>query len=259
MRDKGTGTASFGFREVPAGEKAGLVRSVFDSVAPKYDLMNDLMSAGVHRLWKAVLIDRLNPRPGETLLDVAGGTGDIAAAFLARADDRRNSGAAPHARAIVADVNLAMLKEARARRRKGDTAARLALLCADAENLPLPDQSVDAYTAAFGLRNVTNVSRALVEARRTLKIGGRFFCLEFSHLATEGLQKLYDAYSFSVIPWLGEKIAKDRDSYHYLVESIRRFPNQEAFAAMVREAGFSCVKYENLSAGIAAIHSGWRT
>jgi demethylmenaquinone methyltransferase/2-methoxy-6-polyprenyl-1,4-benzoquinol methylase len=259
MRDKGSGTASFGFREVPAGEKAGLVRGVFDSVAPKYDLMNDLMSAGVHRLWKAVLIDRLNPRPGETLLDVAGGTGDIAAAFLARADDRRNSGAGPPARAIVADINLAMLKEGRGRRRKGEAAARLALLCADAENLPLPDQSVDAYAVAFGLRNVTNIPRALAEARRTLKIGGRFFCLEFSHLATEGLQKLYDAYSFRVIPRLGEMVAKDRDSYQYLVESIRRFPNQEALASMAREAGFSRVRYENLSAGIAAIHSGWRT
>lgn len=258
MRDKGSGAASFGFREVPAGEKAGLVRGVFDSVAPKYDLMNDLMSAGVHRLWKAVFIDRLNPRPGETLLDVAGGTGDIAAAFVARADERRKSRAAPPARAVVADINLSMLKEGRGRRRKGAGAARLALLCADAENLPLPDQSVDAYAVAFGLRNVTNVPRALSEARRVLKIGGRFFCLEFSHLATEGLQKLYDAYSFSVIPWLGEKVAKDRDSYQYLVESIRRFPNQEAFAAMVGAAGFSRVKCENLSAGIAAIHSGWR-
>ncbi|NWG91823.1 MAG: ubiquinone/menaquinone biosynthesis methyltransferase, partial [Parvularculaceae bacterium] len=169
------------------------------------------------------------------------------------------SRAAPPARAIVADINFEMLKEGRGRRRKGEAGARLALLCADAENLPIPDQSVDACAVAFGVRNMTNISRALAEARRTLKIGGRFFCLEFSHLATEGLQKLYDAYSFKVIPWLGEKVANDRDSYQYLVESIRRFPNQEAFAAMLREAGFSRVKYENLSAGIAAIHSGWRT
>jgi demethylmenaquinone methyltransferase/2-methoxy-6-polyprenyl-1,4-benzoquinol methylase len=151
-----------------------------------------------------------------------------------------------------------MLEAGRARRRDVGLRDRLAPLCADAENLPLPDQSVDALTIAFGIRNVTHVDRALVEARRVLKIGGRFFCLEFSHPATEALQRLYDLYSFNVIPWLGEKVANDRESYQYLVESIRRFPGQEAFAAMIGKAGFSRVKYENLSAGIVAVHSGWR-
>lgn len=250
--------ASFGFREVAEDEKAQLVRGVFDNVAPQYDLMNDLMSLGVHRVWKAIFIDRLNPQPGEILLDVAGGTGDIAAAFLARADSRPRAAAKPPARAVVADINAEMLNAGRARGHDAGAAARLALLCADAENLPLPDQSVDAYTIAFGVRNVTHIGQALTEARRVLKIGGRFSCLEFSHPATESLQKLYDAYSFSVIPWLGEKVAGDRDSYQYLVESIRRFPKQENFAAMIRQAGFSRVGFENLSAGIVAIHAGWR-
>jgi demethylmenaquinone methyltransferase/2-methoxy-6-polyprenyl-1,4-benzoquinol methylase len=250
--------ASFGFREVAAEDKARLVRGVFDKVAPKYDLMNDLMSGGVHRVWKAVFIDRLNPQPGEVLLDVAGGTGDIAAAFLARADSRPRAAARPPARAIVSDINAEMLNAGRGRGHDASAAARMALLCADAETLPLPDQSIDAYTIAFGIRNVTHIDKALAEARRVLKFGGRFSCLEFSHLATDSLQKLYDAYSFRVIPWLGEKVAGDRDSYQYLVESIRRFPKQENFAAMIGQAGFSRVGFENLSAGIAAIHSGWR-
>ncbi len=218
MRDDGQNRASFGFREVPADAKAGLVRDVFDAVAPKYDLMNDLMSGGLHRIWKTVLIDRINPQPGEILLDVAGGTGDIAAAFLARADARPRATEKPEAAAIVADINAQMLFHGRSRARPDGVADRLALLCADAENLPLPDQSVDAYTIAFGIRNVTHIDKALEEARRVLKTGGRFFCLEFSHLATDGLQKLYDLYSFNVIPWLGEKVANDRDSYQYLVE-----------------------------------------
>lgn len=250
--------ASFGFREVPAGEKAGLVRSVFDSVASKYDLMNDLMSGGVHRIWKSVLIDRANPRPGEVLLDVAGGTGDVAAAFLGRADQRPRAANAAPARAIVADINAEMLAAGGARAKIAALGDRLSFLCADAEALPLPDRSVDAFTIAFGIRNVTRIERAVAEARRVLKTGGRFFCLEFSHLETEGLQKLYDLYSFNVIPWLGERVANDRDSYQYLVESIRRFPTQENFAAMIRAAGFERVQFENLSAGIVSIHSGWR-
>jgi demethylmenaquinone methyltransferase/2-methoxy-6-polyprenyl-1,4-benzoquinol methylase len=249
--------ASFGFKDVDADDKAHLVRGVFSSVASRYDLMNDLMSAGVHRVWKSVFIDRLNPQPGERLLDVAGGTGDIARAFLARADTRPRSGALAPARAVICDINFDMLAAGRARGTAG-LEGRLAHVCGDAENLPFPDQSVDAYTIAFGIRNVTRIDRALTEARRVLKTGGRFQCLEFSHLATEGLQKLYDAYSFSVIPWLGEKVAGDRDSYQYLVESIRRFPKQERFATMIREAGFQRVKFENLSAGIVAIHSGRR-
>lgn len=258
MDQRGGDRASFGFREVAEGEKATLVKGVFDSVAPNYDLMNDLMSAGVHRVWKSHLIDRLNPQPGEVLLDVAGGTGDIAAAFLARADARPRAGEKPKARAIVSDINAEMLAAGRTRKASPDLVGRMTPLCADAENLPLPDASVDAYSIAFGIRNVTHIDRALAEARRVLKTGGRFFCLEFSRLETEGLQKLYDLYSFSVIPWLGEKVAKDRESYQYLVESIRRFPGQENFAAMIRKAGFSRVRYENLSAGIVAIHSGWR-
>ncbi len=258
MDQPGGDRASFGFREVAEDEKASLVKGVFDSVAPNYDLMNDLMSAGVHRVWKSHLIDRLNPRPGEVLLDVAGGTGDIAAAFLARADTRPRAAERPPARAIVSDINAEMLAAGRTRESSQGLSGRMALLCADAENLPLPDASADACSIAFGIRNVTHIDRALAEARRVLKTGGRFFCLEFSHLETEGLQKLYDLYSFSVIPWLGEKVAKDRDSYQYLVESIRRFPRQENFASMIRKAGFGRVKYENLSAGIVAIHSGWK-
>lgn len=250
--------ASFGYREIAADEKAGLVRSVFDKVAPKYDLMNDLMSVGAHRVWKSILIDRINPRPGEFLLDAAGGTGDVAAAFLTRADRRGRAQGRPGARAIVADVNAAMLRAGRRRQSAAGHAERLAHLCADAESLPLPDRSVDIYAIAFGVRNVTRIDATLAEARRVLKIGGRFFCLEFSQLGTENLQRLYDAWSFVVIPRLGEIVAKDRESYQYLVESIRRFPNQDNFAAMLRANGFSRVRYENLSAGIVAVHSGWR-
>jgi demethylmenaquinone methyltransferase/2-methoxy-6-polyprenyl-1,4-benzoquinol methylase len=258
MRENGQDRTSFGFREVEPREKAGLVRGVFDKVAPKYDLMNDLMSGGLHRVWKTILVDRLAPQAGETLLDLAGGTGDVAAAFLARADRRPAAARKAPARAIIADINAEMLKAGRLRERGDDLSRRLALLCADAENLPLPDQSVDALTIAFGIRNVTHVDRALSEARRVLKLGGRFFCLEFSHPATEAMQRLYDLYSFNVIPWLGEKVAGDRESYQYLVESIRRFPAQEAFAAMIGKAGLARVKYENLSAGVVAIHCGWR-
>jgi len=258
MDQRGGDKASFGFREVADAEKAGLVREVFDSVAPNYDLMNDLMSAGVHRVWKSLLVDRVNPQPGETLLDVAGGTGDIAAALLARADTRPRAQKKPQAFAIVSDINAEMLAAGRGRKTPSDLRDRMALLCADAETVPLPDACVDAYTIAFGIRNVTHIDRALSEARRVLKTGGRFFCLEFSHLETEGLQKLYDLYSFNVIPWLGEKVARDRGSYQYLVESIRRFPTQENFAKMIRAAGFSRVGYENLSAGVVAIHSGWK-
>jgi demethylmenaquinone methyltransferase/2-methoxy-6-polyprenyl-1,4-benzoquinol methylase len=258
MTGQDSGRATFGFRDVDAGEKARLVRGVFSSVAARYDLMNDLMSAGVHRVWKSVFVDRLNPQPGETLLDVAGGTGDIAIEFLKRADERPRSDRLPPAGAVVCDINFDMLAAGRAREATARAGGRLLQVCGDAEDLPLPDQSVDAYTIAFGIRNVTRIDRALAEALRVLKRGGRFQCLEFSHLATEGLQKLYDAYSFNVIPWLGEKVAGDRASYQYLVESIRRFPKQERFTAMMGEAGFQRVRFENLSAGVVAIHSGRR-
>ena len=256
MSDGKQDETSFGFRTVPAGEKARLVRGVFDSVASRYDVMNDLMSGGVHRLWKSVLLDRLNPQPGQTLIDVAGGTGDIALGFLKRAGDRPSAELKTPARAIVCDINYEML--AAGAEREKSFASQLRRVCGDAENLPLKDKTGDAYTIAFGIRNVTDMDAALRDAYRVLKPGGRFICLEFSHPSTEGLQKLYDAYSFNVIPWLGEKVANDRASYQYLVESIRRFPGQEAFAARIRKAGFSRVTYENLTGGVAALHMAWR-
>ena len=253
-----TDKKSFGFRDVDARDKAGLVRGVFDSVAGKYDLMNDLMSGGVHRIWKSVTIDRLNPQPGERLLDVAGGTGDIALKFLQRADERPEAHARPLAEAMICDINFEMLSAGAPRDAQTRLQPRITRVCGDAEALPAPDRSVDAYTIAFGIRNVTNIEKALSEAYRVLKPGGRFACLEFSHPITDGLQKLYDAYSFNVIPWIGERVADDREAYQYLVESIRRFPNQEAFAGMIQRAGFSRVRYENLTAGVAALHMGWR-
>lgn len=275
------GHTSFGFRTVRTGEKSRLVRGVFDSVADRYDLMNDLMSGGIHRVWKSILIDRINPRPGETLLDMAGGTGDIARRFVARGEARRaapaggsSDGAAPSkdaptgkgapTGAIICDINHEMLKAGVPRdahmQPAGATTGPSTLfrICGDAEHVPLPDRCVDVYTIAFGIRNVTHIERALAEAHRVLKFGGRFACLEFSHPVTELLQHLYDRYSFAVIPQLGEWVANDRDSYQYLVESIRRFPVQPAFEAMVRDAGFSRTSYENLTGGVAAIHTGWR-
>lgn len=255
--DKAEKKASFGFRDVPAGEKAGLVRGVFDSVASRYDLMNDLMSAGVHRLWKAAFISRANPRPGMRLVDVAGGTGDIAAGFLRRADERTPRDEAK-AHAILCDINFSMLQAGRARKDAEIFGDRIVRICGDAQALPLPDKCADIYTIAFGVRNVTDRAAALCEARRVLRPGGRFLCLEFSHPVTDGLQKLYDVYSFNVIPWLGEAVASDRESYQYLVESIQRFPRQDQFAEEIAAAGFSRVKFENLTAGVVAIHSGWR-
>ncbi|MEL6361917.1 MAG: class I SAM-dependent methyltransferase [Pseudomonadota bacterium] len=256
-RDK----ASFGFRTVDAVEKEGLVRDVFDSVASQYDLMNDLMSGGVHRIWKSVLVDRIDPQPEQTLLDMAGGTGDVAHAFLRRADERErlNADRPTHsAEAVICDINHEMLRAGRSRDTAEGYEDRLIRVTGNGECIPLPDQSVDTYTISFGIRNVTNIPAALREARRVLKFGGRFACLEFSHPVTEGFQRLYDTYSFNVIPWLGEQVTGDRDSYQYLVESIRQFPLQDAFAQMISEAGFSKVRYENLTGGIAAIHLGWR-
>ena len=249
---------TFGFRKVRTGEKAGLVREVFDRVADRYDLMNDLMSGGAHRIWKSVLLDRLAPQPGETLIDVAGGTGDVAQGFVKRAGDRPQAADRPPARAVVCDINAEMLRAGAARAENIPFADQITRVCGDAEALPFRNSAADAYTVAFGIRNVTDMDAALREARRVLKPGGRFACLEFSHPVTEGLQSLYDAYSFNVIPWLGEKVAHDRESYQYLVESIRQFPSQETFAARIRAAGFSRVSYENLTGGVAALHTGWR-
>ncbi len=244
---------SFGFEDVSREEKTRRVKGVFASVASKYDLMNDLMSAGVHRIWKANLIAKLNPQPGETLIDVAGGTGDVARAFLSRADQvGRRRGTAKASQAIVADINEAMLRAGMAR--DGERIPRVAC---DAAALPFADRSADALTIAFGIRNVTEMDQALREFRRVLKPGGRFACLEFSQMTHGVLQDIYDRYSFSVIPQLGEWVTGDRDSYQYLIESIRRFPTQEAFAERVRAAGFSGVAYQNFTGGVAALHTGW--
>lgn len=239
----------FGFRTVPESEKARLVRGVFESVASRYDLMNDLMSGGVHRLWKAQMVDWLNPRGPIRVLDVAGGTGDIAFRIMDRA---------PQADIIVADINPAMLEQGRNRAIDQGRLRRLTWACMDAEKLALPDRSVDAYTIAFGIRNVTHIDIALKEAYRVLKPGGRFLCLEFSSVRHPALASLYDAYSFNILPKLGAIVANDEDSYRYLVESIRRFPNQENFAAMIAEAGFQNIQVRNLTGGIAALHSARR-
>jgi demethylmenaquinone methyltransferase/2-methoxy-6-polyprenyl-1,4-benzoquinol methylase len=241
--------ADFGFRRVPEAEKASLVRGVFDSAAPRYDLMNDLMSLGVHRLWKDAFVDWLNPRPGMALLDVGGGTGDIALRFRAR-------GGGP---VTVCDVNWAMLEVGRDRAVDRGLMAGIAWVGGDAEALPVADASVDAYTTAFCIRNVTRLERALAEARRVLKPGGRFLCLEFSRIAVPPLERLYDAYSLRLLPAMGRVVAGDAEAYRYLAESIRRFPDQEAFAAHIADAGLGRVRHRNLSGGIAAIHSAWRT
>ncbi|MEE8247599.1 MAG: bifunctional demethylmenaquinone methyltransferase/2-methoxy-6-polyprenyl-1,4-benzoquinol methylase UbiE [Alphaproteobacteria bacterium] len=243
----------FGFRTVGREQKAGLVRQVFDSVADRYDLMNDLMSAGVHRLWKVALIDWLNPRPPMHLLDVAGGTGDVAFRFLAR-----TGGAQAGARVTVCDLSPAMLEIGRDRALDRGQVTGIEWVAGDAEALPIGDASVDAVTVAYGLRNVTDLGRALAEARRVLRPGGRFLCLEFSRVAIAPLDRLYEAYSFHVLPALGELVTGDRAAYQYLVESIRRFPDQRRFAAAIAETGLGNVKYRDLTGGIAALHSAWR-
>lgn len=237
----------FGFRTVDETEKEPLVRAVFDDVARRYDLMNDLMSLGIHRLWKAALIDWLRPTPSMTLLDVGGGTGDIAFRF-------RKKGGGP---VRVCDINREMLEVGRDRAIDRNLDG-IEWVCGDAEALPFPDRSVDAYTIAFCLRNVTHIEAALAEAYRVLKPGGRFLCLEFSHVSPEPLRRLYDSYSFHVLPRLGALIASNREAYQYLVESIRLFPPQAELAEMMRDAGFEQVSWRNLSAGISALHSGRR-
>jgi demethylmenaquinone methyltransferase/2-methoxy-6-polyprenyl-1,4-benzoquinol methylase len=238
----------FGFRQVPRDAKKPMVRAVFDSVAPKYDIMNDLMSLGIHRAWKRIFVTTLDPRPGRTLLDLAGGTGDISFAWLAR-------GGGP---AILSDINASMLTVGGERAMQKGYVGSVALLVADAERLPLPDRSFDAVSIAFGLRNCTDKAAVLAEARRVLRPGGRFHCLEFSRVQVAALQPLYDAWSFRVLPRLGRIVAQDSESYRYLAESIRMFPDQERLATMMQEAGLGRIKVQNLSGGIAAIHSGWR-
>ena len=242
-------TTHFGYQTVPEDEKAGRVKGVFSSVANKYDIMNDVMSVGIHRLWKDAMMDWLAPRRGQRLLDVAGGTGDIAFRFLQRAG---------HGHATVLDLTEPMLVEGRARAEAEKMADALTWVVGDAMALPFEDNSFDVYTISFGIRNVTRPQDALREAFRVLKPGGRLMVLEFSQLPNDGLQKLYDLYSFNVIPRMGQMIANDRDSYQYLVESIRKFPDQDTFLAMIRDAGFDNARYRNLSMGIACLHSGWK-
>ncbi len=249
MTDTPGKTTHFGNQTVAEDEKAGLVHGVFTNVASKYDIMNDVMSVGIHRLWKDAMMDWLAPRAGQRLLDVAGGTGDIAFRFLKRA------GAAE---AVVLDMTASMLTEGRKRAEAESLADRLEWIVGDAMALPFADASFDVYTISFGIRNVTRIPDALSEAYRVLRPGGRLMVLEFSQLPNPGLQWAYDRYSYNVIPAMGQMIAGDRDSYQYLVESIRKFPDQETFAGMIREAGFGQVKYRNLSMGIAALHSGWK-
>ncbi len=246
-------SATFGFRDVDPADKPSLVRGVFDRVARRYDLMNDLMSAGVHRVWKDMTAARLNPQPGETIVDCAGGTGDIARrlAKLARGAKARRGG--EDVRVLVVDYNAEMV--AAGRERGGEP--EIAWAVGDAQALPLPDRSADAYVIGFGIRNVTDVEAALREARRVLKPGGRFACLEFSRPVGGALQAAYDAYSFRVIPAIGERVAGDRESYQYLVESIRRFPDQKRFAGMIAKAGFGRVGWTNFSGGVAALHTAW--
>ncbi|UYV37567.1 bifunctional demethylmenaquinone methyltransferase/2-methoxy-6-polyprenyl-1,4-benzoquinol methylase UbiE [Rhodobacteraceae bacterium D3-12] len=246
MSDK---TTHFGFQDVPEAEKAGKVQGVFGSVASKYDVMNDAMSMGIHRIWKNAMMDWLAPRPGQRLLDVAGGTGDISFKFLKRAGQGH---------ATVLDLTEPMLIAGRKRAEADRMADSLDWVVGDAMALPFPDNTFDVYTISFGIRNVTRPQEALNEAFRVLKPGGRLMVLEFSQIPNELMQKVYDLYSFNIIPQMGKMIANDRDSYQYLVESIRKFPDQYTFLGMVRDAGFEQAKYRNLSMGIACLHSGWK-
>ena len=253
-----TETIDFGFREVARDDKQGLVRGVFDAVADKYDVMNDVMSGGLHRLWKARMIDALYMRPHSKLqlVDVAGGTGDIALRAHARA---QKCGTLLDAHII--DANAEMMKAGRKRQAVQENmqqANNMHFTTGIAEQLPLPDGCADMLTIAFGIRNVTDRAAALKEAHRVLRPGGRFVCLEFSHLPSVVLQKLYDAYSFSIIPPMGALVAGERDAYQYLVESIRRFPTANAFLGEVEAAGFARAEAQLLSGGIAALHMGWR-
>jgi demethylmenaquinone methyltransferase/2-methoxy-6-polyprenyl-1,4-benzoquinol methylase len=251
MNEQKEASVSFGFQDVAPDEKPALVREIFSSVARRYDLMNDLMSGGVHRLWKDAFVDWLNPQAGMAVLDVAGGTGDIAFRIAQRLRAK-----AADAKITVCDINLAMLEQGVRRPQALDET--IVWVCGDAENLPIADSSQDAYTIAFGIRNTTHLDRVLAEAYRVLKPGGRFLCLEFSRVAAPGLDSLYDLYSFAVLPRLGEIVAGDGAAYRYLAESIRRFPAQTPFAKLIAKAGFTQVKFRNLSGGIAAMHSGWK-
>jgi 2-methoxy-6-polyprenyl-1,4-benzoquinol methylase len=250
-------TTHFGFKTVEKNAKESMVRQVFESVAPQYDRMNDFMSLGIHRCWKETFINRISPTPNMKLLDVAGGTGDVSFQFVEQV--KKEYGQKVDDNVTVFDINPEMLKVGKQRAiNRGLT--KLSFVEGNAEKLPFEDNQFDCYTIAFGIRNCTNVDVVLKEAYRVLKPGGRFACLEFSHVTNPLLKQAYDLHSFYIIPTLGEVVAKDRDSYQYLVESIRKFPPQEEFAAMIREAGFETIDdgYENLTFGVAAIHSGFK-
>ncbi|WP_267380969.1 MULTISPECIES: class I SAM-dependent methyltransferase [unclassified Sphingomonas] len=245
-----TDTVPFGYEDIPATEKTARVGGVFTSVASSYDLMNDAMSGGMHRLWKDRFVRRVKPRAGEQMLDMAGGTGDIAFRM-----------AEAGASITVADINPAMLEVGMARAQKRGTdenAGSLVWTEANAEVLTFPDRFFDAYTIAFGIRNVTDIPKALKEAHRVLKRGGRFFCLEFSTTQWPGFAEVYDAYSHKLVPKLGQLLARDADSYRYLIESIRRFPDMPKFEGMIRDAGFVNTRVEPILGGLVAIHSGWK-
>ncbi|XP_061458888.1 2-methoxy-6-polyprenyl-1,4-benzoquinol methylase, mitochondrial [Rhineura floridana] len=278
------GETHFGFQTVSETEKGQKVHQVFENVAKKYDLMNDSMSLGIHRVWKDILLHQMNPYPGTQLLDVAGGTGDIAFRFINYVRSQREHQVRQKLRShqnlswqeitqlyheeehqslggshvVVCDINREMLKVGKQKSQRLGYAEGLSWVLGDAEELPFSDDSFDIYTIAFGIRNVTHVDQALQEAYRILKPGGRFLCLEFSHVNNPFISSLYDLYSFQVIPVLGEVIAGDWKSYQYLVESIRRFPAQEEFKEMIEDAGFLKVEYQNLGSGIVAIHSGFK-
>ena len=240
----------FGHKKVSAEEKTRLVRDVFDSVADKYDLMNDLMSGGVHRLWKDRFVRMIRPRPEWRYLDVAGGTGDIAF--------RIKKAANPAAPITIFDLNAEMLEVGRNRAIDRGWIDGFEWVTGNAENLPFPDNSFDVYTIAFGLRNVTRIDTALAEAHRVLKPGGRFFCLEFSRVEEPFLAKIYDAWSFRAIPRIGQVVAKDRKSYQYLIESIRKFPKQAELTRRMERAGLGNSRFTNLSFGTVAVHQGWK-
>jgi demethylmenaquinone methyltransferase/2-methoxy-6-polyprenyl-1,4-benzoquinol methylase len=253
LMDRPDQTTHFGFRDVPLGDKQALVNDVFHSVAKRYDLMNDLMSVGLHRVWKDVMINALNPPRGETpfaLLDVAGGTGDIAF--------RAARAAGPNFQATVCDINSDMLAVGRERALARHLDRQVSFVEGNAEALAFPNGAFDAYTIAFGIRNVPRIDLALSEAYRVLRPGSRFLCLEFSSVDVPGLDRLYDLFSFKIIPPLGRAVTGDAESYQYLVESIRKFPTPNAFADMIRAAGFARVNWQSLSGGIVALHSGWR-
>lgn len=243
-------TTHFGYRQVPEVDKAGLVGEVFSSVASKYDVMNDLMSLGAHRLWKRFTIEQSGVRRGQRVLDVAGGTGDITRAFAKRVGHTGS--------VILADINAAMLERGRERLINEGVVGNVSYIQANAECLPFADNSFDCITIAFGLRNVTHIPKALASMVRVLAPGGRLLVLEFSHPTLPGLNTLYDAYSFNVLPLLGKIIANDEDSYRYLAESIRKHPDQETLKEMMETAGFERVSYHNLAGGIVALHKGFK-